>query len=238
MQVDDLLLEVTEMDEITFWSRQLAEHGLFTSKALEAGREELTLLGLDNLIDDGLQFYDLWMGIFNRLLAGDQLAQDDLLDTITTFRNYLTEVQQLGSQTWVGYNFPSQMKHYLEELRHMERHVLDEDIPEDELIAFWTEIHKDHAALFSRLLDPAEKDAFQQTLLYQQLFEDDIANLLIGEDETDRFVALSQQITDFNNFTATLREQQALGQLKSVIHPRLALHIHREGLRSIAELRL
>ncbi len=238
MEDNNLLREVTEMDEITFWSRQIAEHALFTAKALEAGREELETLGLENLITDGMQFYNLWMGIFNQRLAGGDIAQDDLLDSITTFRNYITEVGQLASQTWVGYNFPDVMTHYLEELDHMERHVLDEDIPDEELVAFWTEIHKDHAALFSRLLDPSEKEAFQQTLLYQQLFEDEMANQPIVEGDLDHFVALSKQIDDFNDFTATLREQQAIGQLKSVIHPRLALHIHREGLRSIAELKL
>lgn len=238
MQVDELLLDVTQMDEITFWSRQLAEHALFISKALEAGREELTTLGLENLITDGIAFYELWMFIFDRLRMGEEVFQEELLDSLEMLRNYLIRVGELVIVTWVGYNFPSQIEHYLEELKHMERHVKGEEIPEEELVAFWTEIHKDHAALFSRLLDPAEKDAFQETLLYQQLFETTLADLPTQEIEIDQYVTLSQQINDFNNFTATLREQQALGQLRSVIHPRLALHIHREGLRSIVELKL
>lgn len=238
MQVDDLLVEVAQMDELTFWSRQLSEHALFVAKALEAGRQELITLGLGNLITDGMQLSDLWMGIFNRLIVGDNIPDDVIFDALTVLRNYLMRVGELVNVTWIGYNFPEQIEHYLEELNHLENHLNGEEISEEELFNFWTEIHKDHAALFSRLLDPSEKDAFQETLLYQQLFENALADLPKQEAEIDQYVALSQQINDFNTFTATLRERQALGQLKSVIHPRLALHIHREGLRSIAVLKL
>lgn len=238
MQVDDLLLEVTQMDALTFWSRQFAEHALFLAKGFQAGQQELETLGLDNHVDEGMRISDLWMDIFNRRLAGQEVAPQEIFSGLDLLDGYLIDSYNVASQTWVGYNYPEVIKHYQEEFNYFNRYLREEEITEAERIAFWTEIHKDHAALFARLLDPSEKEDFQQSLLYQQLFENTLDILPLEEGEIEQFVTLSQQITDFNNFTATLREQQALGQLKSVIHPRLALHIHREGLRSIAELGL
>lgn len=238
---ESLAAEVIQMDEVTFWSRQLAEHSLFIAKALQAGFQELQSMGQEDLISMGIELNQVWMDIFRRLLARIQVTTEELLENIFVLRNYLNQVGALTLSTWAGFNYPSLVEHYLEELAHTERHVRGEQIPEEQLIAFWTDIHKDHAALFARLLDPTEKENFEQSLLYEQLFESAALTLNpqnIDDPELDLYVALSQHFNDFNTFTATLREQQAIGQLRSVIHPLLALHIHREGLRSIAVLQL
>lgn len=239
---DPLLAEVATMDEITFWCRQLAEHGLFISKGLESGRQELSQLGLENLINIGYELYDLWMNIFTRRLDGDDVPIDEFNDALDALEGFLMYTEQLANKTWIGYVFPDELKHYLQELDHVRRHLAGE-ISQEDLIAFWLDIHKDHAALFAHLLDPSEKEKFEESLLYQQLFANTGDFLAImradnPDSEINMYVDITRNINDFNNFTATLRELEAIGNLKSIIHPRLALHIHREGLRSLVELQL
>jgi hypothetical protein len=238
MEADQLFLEVVQMDEITFWSRQLGEQALFIAKGLEAAFDELVTLGLENLIDDGRKISELWLGIFQRLRNGEDFPQEEFREALRILRDYLHQVDELVNATWAGFNFPSQIAHYLKKLEYVQRRFDGEEISRGELLSFWIEIHKDHAALLSRLLDPDDKEVFQQSLLYQQLFEDAIVDLSTKEPVTDRYVALSQIISDFNTFIAVLRERQTTGHLKSILYPRLALHIYREGLRSLVVLKL
>jgi len=238
MEADQLFLEVVQMDEITFWSRQLGEQALFIAKGIEAAFDELVTLGLENLIDDGRRISELWLGIFRHLRDGKDFPQEEFQEALQILRDYLHQVDELVNATWVGYNFPSQIIQYLKKLEYVQRRFDGEEIPRGELLSFWITIHKDHAALLSRLLDPDDKEVFQQSLLYHQLFEDAIVDLSTEEPVTDRYVILSRIISDFNTFIATLRERQTIGHLKSVLHPRLALHIYREGLRSLIVLKL
>ena len=126
----------------------------------------------------------------------------------------------------------------MEEVNHVKRHVKGDSFSDQELVNFWTDIHKDNATLFSKLLDPEEKEKFQETLLYEKIFDQSKKKFNFESEEMEDYVILSNQINDFNSFTATLMEEQAVGSLQSIIHPRLALHIHREGLRSLIELHL
>lgn len=233
MQVDPLLREVSEMGHVAFWSRQMAEHGLFVSKALQAGYEELNRLELDGLIEEGRKIYQDWMSIFKKDESGEHIGDIELVPRINESRSYLNKVFSISSKIWIGFAFPAEIEHYLEELSYFEKKVRGISLSEKEELVFWSDVNKDHAALLAHLLDPKEKEIFQQCLLYMDIFDEfkKEANLSL-----QFYYKLSNTITDFNTLTLTLREYQAIGDLRSVINPLLALHIHREGLRALKEL--
>lgn len=233
---DQLYQEVSELDEITFWLRQHSEHALFIAKGLQAGLQELTALGLENLIEEGFAISALFIELFNaNQVAGENIHPTTVLHQhLNALEDYLNRVLALASQTWVGYNYPSQAFHYLKELNHLRQHI-DGQVSQQEELDFWLDIHADHAGMFAHLLDPSQQEEFQQSLLYKQILTDLREDLPLAPEIQD-FIQLTEVMEDLNDFTMSLREAQAIGQLKSVIHPRLALHVHREGLYSLVKL--
>lgn len=225
MQVNPLLKEISEMNEITFWSRQMAEHGLFVSIELQAGKQVLDSLGLGSLINDGLSIYDFWMDLFNRDMKGEYIDQQVYRDGVIISKNYLKTVLEVANKVWIGYSLPSELEHYLDETNYYEKIINGEMITQKELEDFWLDALKDHAALFAHLLDPKEDLAIDDAYLFKQLFAKMPANLY-------------RAVNDFNSFTLTLREEQSIGKLRSIIPPRLALHIYREGLEAKIKLGL
>lgn len=228
--------EISKMDEITFWSRQFAEHALFLSKGLEGGREELTKLGLEGLIGTGKDLYDIWMGLFKRLQSGQKIPKVIILAHLETLENYKQHIYNLASTTWIGYVFPTEALHYIEELKYVRKHVLAEKMSDEYLLKFWSDINADHAALFAHLLDPSEITKFEASQLYADILKRFRSQEITMTPELNDYITLSEYISIFNDFTSELRELQAKGALESIIHPLLALHIHREGLRAISKL--
>jgi hypothetical protein len=226
-------LDVEKMDILTFWSRQLAEHALFIRIGLEGALKELKDLDAEELIQQGNYLYEHWLEIFSSRLRGEEglFTQEDLLHSLDTLKAYLLDVKSIAERIWLGFNYPSQIDHYLEELAYVQAYLIGTVSPQEEL-EFWLDIHQDHAALIARLLDPSEKEKFRQCLLYADIFT------RLQERVSGKEVLLEDltPIQGFNNLTMTLREEQAVGLLKSVIHPLLALHIYREGIYSLKSL--
>lgn len=223
-----LYSEISNMDELTFWSRQFSEHALFLSKGYKAGRKELIKLGLENLIEEGLRLNAVWKDIFQRARDGEQFTNEDLNQPLDDLKTYLMDGLHLSEQTWVGYNYPSVFKHYHEEWKYFVDRLLNQNQSFDRNINFWIDMHKDHAAVFAHLLDPMEREKFEQALNYNERFEQ-----WLDRDVQDEIGMITALMQDFNSFTSDLRQDQAEGNLKSVINPLLALHIYREGIRSI-----
>lgn len=230
-------IDVEIMDNVTFWSRQFAEHGLFVGKALD--REDLTKLGMLDLKVEGFALYDIWMDIFNTNLAAGQnvYSAADLAEPMRRLQDFLVTVRDTASQIWVGFAYPEEAQHYIEELEYLQI-ILDNNgiISQDYLLRFWSDIHMDHASLIAHLLDPSELDDVQHSMLYADVFRDYRKSSIPITKTVQVAIDLSQDVADFNEYTMSLRERQAMAQLKSIIHPRLALHIYREGLRSLMEL--
>ncbi len=128
MQVNPLLKEISEMNEITFWSRQMAEHGLFVSIELQAGKQVLDSLGLGSLINDGLSIYDFWMDLFNRDMKGEYIDQQVYRDGVIISKNYLKTVLEVANKVWIGYSLPSELEHYLDETNYYEKIINGEMI--------------------------------------------------------------------------------------------------------------
>jgi hypothetical protein len=103
-----------------------------------------------------------------------------------------------------------------------------------ETVDFWSAVMSDHSQFIAHLLDPQEQELISQALDASAVFQGfklgNHARPLPGGE----ILLATEELIDFGT---VLEEGIAGGKIKSIIDPVLALHIRRESLKFIDELK-
>lgn len=214
----------TESDA-EFWSRQLQEHAKF-----------LFLLTENNDLARQAKSLDITFEDTRKAMEGkspqEQLGM--LAFPVLKLRQLKVEIlnRQLAGE-WIGWALPGFVEHLLQELDYFWAKSTGANISGAEELSLWSKFMADHAAFVARLLDPSEVEKFDQALLAQNYFLDLQCS---GCDQTlPTLVQLGKQAgQELDQYFSTLGV--GTPQLRSAIHPVLAIHIIREGRRFLATL--
>lgn len=225
----------SDLDLVTFWSRQLSEHALF----LQLG------LNPPDLQDQAAGLHSDWEGFRTQIPADPSPtdvtnAMDKAKQMAATLRAFTTKVYDLQiSGTWEGWLFPSFVLHTRNELDYFVAALSGQTknlaVRMSNELCTWLKFMAEHAAFAAHLLDPRERILIKQALALEEHLED----LENGcKAMAQGFLALSQNagvLLDKYFTTSGI----GLPGVQSVIHPALALHVVREGrmfLRTLQEL--
>lgn len=152
-------------------------------------------------------------------------------------------LSRLNRGEWLGWLFPSFVDHIIREAQYFVRSLQLEDMGWNhndprlgtEENCFFLRIMAEHAIFAAHLLDQPMGNAIQNGLIRQAMqFAGGLTNLHSACSQTDpTLLALSanatEQLTQFKRVAAAGIKS---GAVKSVIHPNLADHIIREGMRA------
>lgn len=100
-----------------------------------------------------------------------------------------------------------------------------------EVVEFWTFTMGEHAQFISHLLDPQETELIAKADATAEAF---LGALQASPEDTSALLDAGEEIIDFK----TAAEQGiATGEIKSIIHPKLADHVRREAVKYVDELK-
>ncbi len=221
-----------------FTAEIMAEHALFFALLIPKEIEK-------NAHSEALLFYKEFAHLYNdlnKLRPGqdeDKIKQlvKKLLQDMEHFIEYK---KQMGKKQETGELRSFVWPLFFDHTRHeAERHharikALDEgkiDYEYNEVVKFWTKIMAEHADFVAHLLDPQERQLFNQALKtgrqFYQLYGASPQKL-----ETEGILEAAKNILEFKTEAA---RKVAAAQIKSIIDPRLADHVRREALKFINE---
>jgi hypothetical protein len=225
------------IEDLYFWSQQLSEHALFLSLGLVKG----------NYGRSAALFHDSW-----ETLRGTQLRSVPTLAALPgivaafrreaqAFHGFQGEVRDaLLSGQWLGWLFPGYLDHIMRELEYAVA-SLDRELSgasrgtraAREELCTWVPFLKEHAATISHLLDPKEQPVFKDL----DTFREKLATLegQCHADEIATVLGLSRDLgSQFDRYL--MGTGIGTGRVKSVVHPLLLDHVHREHQRFLETL--
>lgn len=223
-----------------FWARQMQEHAMF-----------LFLLIENNDLARRAKSIDLTWGNVRPLLSGKTRQEQTrlLAFPMHELRVLLAEiVERQAKGEWLGWAWPRFIDHLLEELDYAWSVVSGRPQNPEEVLCTWLGFMADHASFAAHLLDPSESRKIQQALSAQQVLAQlgcacsrpplppPAAPVSGCQAATlGTLLTLSKKAgADLDNYFANLGV--GTPQLKSIIHPVLAIHVVREGRRFLATL--
>jgi hypothetical protein len=179
------------------------EHQLF----LHLGIED------EDLKKEALNNYQLWQG------AADWGDRKWISEAENLVEFQLGILGRLNNGEWLGWLFPTFVRHVTQETKYAISKVSGEDISDLDEIRFWDHINKEHSSFDARLLDPEEKDLIEKAT--------DLENKFEGISCCHRMYLIlslkySKELDAFHQAAKELKP-------KSVIHPALLDHVIREG---------
>ncbi len=233
------------IDVLHFWGRQFADHAFM-----------LHLMIVDKpLKDEAMILHEAWSkylsDTFESLnIEKDKMVLDDedfekintnnfnfdkafkLIEELRDYKEKVKQIVDLGN--WIGFVYPSFVKHILDELNHSYAEMRGEYISDKEKMAFWDQSNAEEAGLSSHLLDPAlenDSDIKKANDFYHRVINK------LTEDEKNQMISLSiNNIVELDKMVKKTKEKIESYHLKSVIHPALIQHIDREDQRCMYEL--
>ena len=167
-------------------------------------------------------FQRAWRNYYN-ISRGDQIR---LFENTIQFQHNL--ISQMRSGEWIGFSYPSFVKHITRETEYALRKVRGDNVSDEDEIKFWNHVLHEHAALAAHLLDPSEKDLINTARNLERIGEQ---TAVLLNTELDFFLVLSRVMnaTDqHQNLIHTIRNSQA----ESIIPPLLSQHVLQEGDRA------
>lgn len=174
---------------------------------------------------------------------------NDLIEKTEVFTNKIIEILNTG--LWIGWIFPWLAKHMLKETIYFKRKINGPEYSVDEEIHFANDHHAEELGVTAQLIDPepAQQKIIDIVKSYVTITMSELKNntepfpkswtaedeaILKGLESSDQatFLALSikygDELTQFADDTGQKIESN---QLKSIISPILAHHVHREFAR-------
>jgi hypothetical protein len=215
----------TQETDVEFWARQLHEHAVF-----------LYLLIENNDLARRAKSIDVeFTNILPKLVGKSVPEQVKLLVLpIRELRVLKTEVlNRLATGEWLGWAWPKFVEHIRAELDYawarMTTKILD---PRDELCR-WEWFMSEHATFASKLLDPTEVSKTGQADTLASQFA--TLGASCASDTMGTLLAMSRERgTELDSYLTTLGA--GAPNLRSILHPVLAIHVVREGRRFLVTL--
>jgi hypothetical protein len=217
-----------------FWSEIMVEHSLFFASFLPG----------NELVDwrrRALEFADQWTEHLALVQATTYSASNyqslnnqtiTLLDQFIAFKQQLQTAQDTGqifSLSWVSFDehTKDEALWFKNRLQRLNAGVLT--VPYEAAVDFWAETMKDHALFAVHLLDINELTLMNQAQNTANLFAGFVAS---SPAPGTMLTALDAIIA----FKVQLKAGILSGAINSIIHPTLADHVRREGIKARNEI--
>lgn len=240
-------------DETQFWGRQMTEHALFLFLGLEDGDHSLKKEAFE-IHREWKQFMktNFWgkgiepkpdlvtLSPENLKLVGTVNKEETLalIDRISKFQQKIIDI--LNANEWIGWIFPSLALHMEKETEYFRRKLQGPPFTVAEEIAFSNTHHSEEIGTTAHLLDPAPENlplhtkAMEYSLKTMKNWSESDKKILQGMDVTEQATLLRLSIKygqELTQFAAETGQKIDAKQLKSIISPVLAHHVHREFAR-------
>lgn len=203
--------------QIDFWARQFSEHALFLSLGIVAD---------PGLSKEAERQQGLWDAFRSSGLSG-QAAKDRVIELATKLATLKGDVlARLEGGEWLGWLFPSFVRHILSELLWFTSRLEAKAAPAygQEDVRSWLRLMAEHAAFAAHLLDPVEVKLIRE------------ARTLLGALQgLGGCGSTLPTLVDLSDRAGRQLDQYLVAsgigtpKVKSVIHPVLAAHVVREG---------
>ena len=230
-------------DNIHFWGHQMMEHSLFlylglVDANLKQKAKELQKKWEDfmnkNFVSKNVDNHKIFLDK-NDLNKIDNININEVKDLLDKTKKYKSDVlNRLNSGEWLGWSFPSFVKHILKEANYFEQKLNNKKLSQREEVKFWNSINGEHMGVTSHLIDPAlenDKEFDTADNFYHKFME------LNKHGEEASFVAMSINFTkELDKFAKKTQNLIKSKKFKSLIHPVLIEHQIREGERSASIL--
>lgn len=200
------------MDEFDFWGLQITEHALFVGMSLVDA----------NLRQKALELHQALGAAYNARDLPTFLAR---LDEFIAFKE--TGLAQIKAGNWIGWGFPSLLRHMLDEERFFLAKLQNTISPEQEM-TFWLKERLEENELAVHLLDPVEGGAIAKVATAANQFAALGKRCLTGCDPS--VIRSAQALGILMNRELA---EMAPGRPQSVIPPELKAHVEREGQRFV-----
>lgn len=219
------------LDEIRFWGHQLSEHVLFVTDALSRTFAD------ESIKQRGMQLYQQWRAYLNGLFGPvhpsvPRPLLSQVLLLIEAVRDYQVELwQRIKSGQWIGYDYPSLLRHHLDEAMYFLRKLTGPVLTAEEEVAFWNMVNGDHAAVTAHLLDPSElKSVMEQGTIANEFYL--VNGRLISGADLREVIELSLALQhQYGQQSQALRPLLESQEIENVINPLLLDHVMRENER-------
>ena len=207
-----------ELDlQIEFWSRQFSEHALFLSLGIVAD---------PRLAKEAARQQGLWEA-FRASGLSSGAAKDRFIELSTQLATLKGDVlARLEGGEWLGWLFPSFVRHILSELLWFTSRLEAKAPPAYGMpdVRSWLRLMAEHAAFAAHLLDPVEVKLIRE------------ARTLLGALQgLGSCGSTLPTLVDLSERAGRQLDQYLVAsgigtpKVKSVIHPVLAAHVVREG---------
>ncbi len=203
--------------QIDFWSRQFSEHALFLSLGIVADPK---------LSKEALRQQGLWEAFRASGLSGSA-AKDRVIELASQLASLKGDVlARLEGGEWLGWLFPSFVRHILSELLWFTSRLEAKAPPAYGMpdVRSWLRLMAEHAAFAAHLLDPVEVKLIRE------------ARTLLGALQgLGGCASTLPTLVDLSERAGRQLDQYLVAsgigtpKVKSVIHPVLAAHVVREG---------
>jgi hypothetical protein len=220
--------------ENLFWNEQLMEHGVFLDMLLpgpELAAQRAEAGKFKTLFEQRLATTHTAKLDKSGVAAFNQSSIDGA-KRFADWKRTLAEQQRSGkirSLLW-----PTFLDHIAREADYFAARLTaigkgDIAVRKSEAVPFWSEIMGEHAAFVEHLLDPAEAALIKKARETSEAFKP-----LRAPADGAKALATTEALVEFKE---TAVEGIDAGKIKSIIHPSLADHVRREGLKAADELR-
>lgn len=234
------------MHQICFWLRIMKEHSLFIKLGLPCDQKELQ--------EEAQQFYNIFQDLEKRSKQvqcdQDFVCYVDMVivavKNIFAFKRHLL-LLLVECRIRGGANYPLLIDHISREALYFLKllgKIRDGEMkyPVDAIISenvFWLRIMADHLKFIRGLLDPSEREAFNQTQSLSDKFDQlnlharDLESILWHSRVNNDFIRFEKTVTtsmvQLRDFKATAEKLIENCSVLSLIPPLLADHVRREA---------
>ena len=122
-------------------------------------------------------------------------------------------LSRLESGEWIGFLFPSFVRHMIMELEHLDALVDGKEFSTFQLAKFWKKHNEDYKGLVPHLLDPSEQELIEKV--------QSLGDKPVFSSEKEQFIYWSlhfaKELDRFNKQSAKIKPE-------SIIHPMLLRH--------------
>lgn len=212
-------------EEVSWWAPQMAEHALFLRLGLNRVEAPRLKAAGTVLYRDLNYFADL----FQRRRNVSRYTVNQYLRLLEELREYKQAVLQAALNGWVGFNYPSLIKHMIHELDYHVENINGAERSMLEELRFWNLHSKEVAEVTEHLLDPVEKQLIKEA--------HDFAQKLDQVQENEALVQLSLQASkELDAYGKKVKQGIEEHKVQSIINPVLLDHEARENAYAMKKL--
>lgn len=203
------------IEETDFWAKQMEEHALFL------------YLGLtDNYLKNKAKKLHTKLENFRKNFKHNQTVYEinKILPLLKQERNLQLKAIELSKSQWIGWLYPSLLKHMTMELDYYVDKLNGIIFTPETETEFWKKEASDRIGTIAHLLDPSEKTLVTEAEQIAEKYFD------VPKEQKDKFLESTlTAIKQVNSYSAKLDANK--GNIESIISNTLAEHEAREGMR-------